>query len=103
MPSLSCSVRNCSHNESSLCNLNCIDVSGGASKENTCCSSFTESTGASNCSSCGSASPQTSISCKATDCSHNESCSCHADSVDVCSCGSACNCKDTLCSSYKKD
>lgn len=100
MPSLSCTVYNCRHNDSKLCNLNTIDVSGGATRENTCCSSFIESSGTSNCS--GSGFPETNISCKAHDCTYNENCSCHADNVDVCSCGSACDCHDTECNTYTK-
>lgn len=100
MPSLSCSVCTCRYNDDELCSKNTIDVSGGANWENTCCSSFIEASGASNC--CGSGSPETSISCKAHDCTYNENCSCHADKVDVCSCGSACNCHDTACHTYTK-
>lgn len=100
MPNLSCSVYNCTHNDSKLCNRHTIGVSGGATKENTCCSSFIESSGTSNCS--GSGSPETNIACKAHDCTYNEDCSCHADHVDVCSCGSACNCYETECHTYSK-
>ncbi|SHJ59148.1 protein of unknown function [Hathewaya proteolytica DSM 3090] len=99
MPKLSCGVFNCAYNDSNLCSLNSIKVSGGETKSNTCCSSFAESNGVTNCVS-GFASPDTDIHCEAHDCIHNENCACHADNVDVSSLGSANNCIDTKCNSF---
>ncbi|WP_310604676.1 DUF1540 domain-containing protein [Anaerosporobacter sp.] len=98
MPSLLCTVSSCRYNDEKLCSLNTIDVSGGATKENTCCSSFSEASGSSNCTGCGTS--ETSIYCQAHDCTHNGNSTCHADSVDVCSDGHACECKETACNTY---
>ena len=100
MPSLSCNVKECSHNSNCLCALDSVSVSGGGSKENTCCSSFSTSSSASNC--CKDASPETKVDCKANDCKHNEDCECHASSIDVCNCGSGCTCHDTECASFSE-
>lgn len=100
MPNLSCSVYKCNYNDDRLCRLNMIDVSGGERIENTCCSSFSESSGATNCS--GSAIPETSISCKAHDCTYNEDCKCHAETVEVCTCRSGSSSHDSECSTFSK-
>jgi hypothetical protein len=36
------------------------------------------------------------------DCNYNDDCSCTANSVDICSCGKACHCHDTACSTFEK-
>ena len=100
MPKLCCAAYNCSHNENSLCNLNSIDVSGGVTPEDTCCNSFSTSSSASNCAGCACA--ETNIGCEAHDCKHNEGCSCHAENVDICKCGSGNSCDNTECSSFAK-
>ncbi len=100
MPNIKCSVKNCKHNNNSLCALNEINVTGGECKADTCCSSFIESNGASNCN-CD-ASPYTSVACKAHDCKHNEDCECHASNINICKCGSGCDCEATECDSYEK-
>lgn len=100
MPRLSCSACECGHNSEGYCCLDAVNVSGGVSKENTCCASFTINSGASNC--CSTPSAQTAVTCRANDCVHNENCTCHADSVSICTCGSGCTCKDTECDTFKK-
>ena len=100
MPNLSCGVCTCGHNDDCMCNLSSIDVSGGASKDNTCCNNFTTSTTASNCA-CHAA-PETHVYCQAKDCVHNNDCTCRADSIDICSCGSECTCHDTKCNSFQQ-
>ncbi|OON96039.1 MAG: hypothetical protein ATN36_06755 [Epulopiscium sp. Nele67-Bin005] len=99
MPNLNCSVSNCAHNCSSLCGLNSIDVAGNNahSTDATCCTNFLEGHGATNHSE--NAVPETEISCQATNCSHNEGCKCHAQSVDVAG-FEATNEFDTACSSF---
>lgn len=100
MPDLACSVSNCAYYDNRLCSLNSVDVSGGDCKEGTCCSSFVEAKYATNCTKCGT--KETSVACKATDCTHNENCSCHAQSIDVGAKGNACSCHDTQCNSFCK-
>ena len=102
MPKLTCTVTKCGHNEDKLCSLNSIEISGGESKENTCCNNFTHEHYATNSS--HSASPTTHIFCQAKDCVYNDDCICVAESIDVKNCTSddECSCKDTKCNTFKK-
>ncbi|WP_378955997.1 DUF1540 domain-containing protein [Pelosinus sp. sgz500959] len=42
MVKINCQVTNCSHNKSSICYANCVDIVGSSAKKNddTCCGSF---------------------------------------------------------------
>ncbi len=108
MPRLGCSVGECSYNSSGYCALNSIDVSGGGSKDTTCCSSFVaKNNGAMNSieNEYQNVTAYSDISCEAQDCIHNDNCECNADSIDICHCGSSCNCdssRDTECSTFYK-
>ena len=98
MPDLTCTVRNCSYNEDEMCSRKAIDVSGGGTRENTCCDSFSTAEAAAN--SCGCSGEKTSINCDAKDCIYNDDCRCDADQVKVCSEGTAAHCHDTECHTY---
>ncbi|MDO5561022.1 MAG: DUF1540 domain-containing protein [Oscillospiraceae bacterium] len=100
MPQLSCGVTECSYNAQAMCSLNNIDVTGGECKDGTCCESFSTASYSSNC--CSNPESQTGVHCEAHDCKHNEHCSCHADSIEICNCGSGCSCDDTACATFKK-
>lgn len=97
MPKLKCGVSNCGNHAEGCCCLGKIDVSGGATSENTCCNNFIEQSGATN----ASLTPNEAlnVSCSANDCTHNKNSECCADSIDVAGAG-ACNCSDTQCSSF---
>ena len=100
MPGLRCSVGACTNNAHGLCALNGISVSGGLSKENTSCVSFTNGPSYSN-SIGGQVSENAEISCQAKDCVYNQSCSCQASSIEICNCGSSNSCDGTECGSFK--
>ena len=70
MPELKCTVQTCVHNQQFLCNLDKIEVGGNKAKrsEETCCDSFQERKGDSYSNVTGTASPTSTIDCKATDC-----------------------------------
>lgn len=86
MPNLSCGVGNCAYNQESLCSLNSVKVSGSFANqaESTCCANFVEKGGFTNAvENMGPADLATSVACEAEKCCHNESCQCHADSIDI--------------------
>ncbi len=97
MSNLGCSVRSCGNNSSGLCCLSSIDVSGGSatSSSETSCRSYRPASGAANSVTKASASPETNITCKATNCKHNDNCKCNADSVTInnCGCGNGSGCQ----------
>ena len=98
MPNLSCTVTQCKHNNGNLCMLDSIRISGGNSKEGTCCDSFVEAGNATNHS--GDAQARTHVYCTATDCTFNDDCDCKADGIDICRCTSNCSCHETECHSF---
>lgn len=99
MPNLTCTVTKCGHNEDKMCTLNSIDVSGGGSKENTCCNNFTHSESFKNAS--NSASPATHIYCQAKDCKYNDECVCMAEKIDITPANNG-SCEDSKCNTYMK-
>lgn len=102
MTVLGCDVSSCYYNESKKCCKGDIEV-GGYNAENassTCCSSFRENSGASNCSCCSSPKDKIAISCDAVKCVYNEDKNCVAGNIMV-SGGDACNSEETLCASFK--
>ncbi len=104
MPILSCSVTKCNYNSEGRCCLKNIDVSGGMSKENTCCASFSPSHGASNSACRSNPTSHTDIKCMAKDCTYNSDLKCAADKVKIseCSCGvCTSSCADTKCDTFK--
>lgn len=101
MPNLSCSVTHCKHNSDHLCILDSIKISGGNSKEGTCCESFVEAGTAENATNKSvEASAKTHVYCTANDCTFNNECDCRADGIDICKCSSNCSCHETECHSF---
>lgn len=101
MPDLSCSVTHCKHNSDHLCILDSIKISGGNSKEGTCCESFVEAGTAENATNKSvEASAKTHVYCTANDCTFNDECDCRADGIDICKCSSNCSCHETECHSF---
>lgn len=101
MPDLSCSVTHCKHNSNHLCILDSIKISGGNSKEGTCCESFVEAGTAENATNKSvEASAKTHVYCTANDCTFNDECDCRADGIDICKCSSNCCCHETECHSF---
>lgn len=103
MPELKCTVQTCTHNQNFLCNLDSIQVGGSSAKNagETCCDSFEERKGDSFSNvTKGYASDTSSIDCKATNCSYNESCKCHAGKISV-EGSNACDCEQTECATFK--
>ena len=101
MPELKCTVQTCVHNQQFLCNLDKIEVGGNKAKrsEETCCDSFQARKGDSYSNVTGTASPTSTIDCKATDCQYNESCKCHAGKISV-EGSNACHCQETECATF---
>lgn len=99
MPKLSCNVTNCGNNNDNYCCISNIDVSGdrATNSVSTCCSSFIEQTGATNCTTIPN--PEVAVKCEAHNCKHNCDCECKADSIQIAGHG-ACDCEDTECSSF---
>lgn len=100
MPILNCSVDKCNYNREGLCCLRGIDVSGGMTKENTCCASFSPIHGASNSVCASNPTNHTDIKCMAKDCNYNKEAKCHAPKVNIAECTS---CRCTSCSDTKCD
>ncbi|MEG0014831.1 MAG: DUF1540 domain-containing protein [Cellulosilyticaceae bacterium] len=99
MPKLNCGVSNCAHNSEDCCCLNQIGVAGDAANNSieTCCSNFSEQTGATN--SMESPNAALEVECQANNCTHNDNCKCCAQSIDIAGQGAS-NCVDTCCSSF---
>ena len=103
MTRLVCSVENCAYNKEHLCSLDEIKVDGehATDSHSTCCASFRNSSESySNCVDCECAKTETEIECHAHNCTYNADCKCHADSIDVCGCGSD-TARGTACSTFR--
>lgn len=102
---LECTVTTCRHNSDNLCDLPSIKVEGpGACQcDQTCCESFEpRSNSASNSSVGGSPSLETSIDCKAHNCTYNDNCKCQAECVCVdCCCGDVTSKSGTECHTFR--
>lgn len=100
MPALKCTVTDCQHNSQECCCLGHIDVGGQKAKESrsTCCESFDNKC---QCPTdvCEQPKGDASIHCDATNCTYNESCQCHADSVQVEGCDCT-TCRETACATF---
>ena len=101
MPRLECSVTNCRYNKEHGCIRENISVggAGASSTSETCCDSFEERKGDSYSNVTGEASPTSTIDCKATDCTYNNECKCHAGKISV-EGSSACHCDQTECATF---
>ncbi|WP_416339795.1 DUF1540 domain-containing protein [Oscillibacter ruminantium] len=97
MSNLGCSVHSCGNNCSGLCCLSSIDVTGGSatSSSETSCRSYRPASGTTNSTEDPAASPSTNISCKASNCKHNDNCRCSASrvTIDNCGCGNGAGCQ----------
>lgn len=102
MPELKCTVQTCQHNNQYYCDLDAIKVEGNSAKrpDETCCGSFEERKENAYNNTMKAASPLSNIDCKATECTYNESCKCHAGKISV-EGGNACQCEQTECASFK--
>lgn len=103
MPRLSCSAQSCIHNNSNFCCRGEIDVAGNGAEtsEGTCCSSFYEDTGNARDAMEQTPTEYMNVQCQAQNCTHNEGCKCHAESIDVSGYGAGCS-DETCCSSFEK-
>lgn len=101
MPELKCTVQTCVHNKQFLCDLDKIQVGGSSARnsEETCCDSFQERNGDSYSNVTGTASPESAIDCRATECRYNEACRCHAGKISV-EGSRACECEQTACATF---
>ena len=101
MPDLRCTVQTCTHNKNFYCDLDGIVVGGNSAKraEETCCDSFEERKGDSYSNVTGEASATSTIDCKATDCTYNDNCKCHAGKISV-EGSNACRCGQTECATF---
>lgn len=102
MPELKCTVQTCTHNNNFYCNLDKIQVGGNTAKhsEETCCDSFEERQGNSYSNTATEPSALSAIDCKATECSYNEQCKCHAGKISV-EGSNACQCEQTECATFQ--
>lgn len=102
MAELKCTVQTCTHNKNFYCALDKIQVGGSSAKkaEDTCCDSFVERKGDSYGNVTGEATPLCNIDCKATDCTYNDQCKCHAGKISV-EGSNACQCGQTECATFK--
>ena len=85
MADLKCSVQTCLHNKTFLCALDGIEVRGESahSPESTFCGSFEERRSDSYSNAVGNASPTSNITCRAQECTYNNSCKCEAGKISV--------------------
>lgn len=99
MPKLNCGVGNCANNADDCCCLANIGVAGNQAQtsDQTCCSNFSEKTGATNCAT--TPNPSLSVQCDACNCTHNSNRECCADSININGYGAS-NSMDTACSSF---
>lgn len=103
---LECSVTACRHNVDDLCDLPGIKVEGPGAccSDQTCCESFEpRSSSGSNYTSIYGAAPETSIDCKAQNCTYNNNCHCEAECVCVgCSCQDVSGKSGTECCTFRE-
>ncbi|MBC6696066.1 DUF1540 domain-containing protein [Terrisporobacter mayombei] len=86
MAKIDCSVTNCSHNKSSICYANIVNISGGAAEKecNTCCDSFLDYKHYSNLTNnTNDAGPCDALVCSVETCVYNNNKACTADGIQV--------------------
>lgn len=100
MPNLMCNVSKCEYNESNACCREGIQVAGyeALSSSATACDSFSEKSG-SFTNSYQSPNASLDVSCKARNCTFNESGYCDAETISIAG-HSATSVADTECSSF---
>lgn len=86
MAKINCGVTNCSHNKSSVCYSNIVNIKGGKAKDscNTCCGNFLDeknySSLTNNTNSCGECD---SLVCTVQTCVYNRNLICTAENINV--------------------
>ena len=86
MTKINCNVTNCSHNKSSVCYSNIVNIKGGQAKEarHTACGNFLDmkdySNLTNNTNACG---PCDSLVCSVQSCVYNKNQACTAESINV--------------------
>lgn len=102
MTRLDCTVTSCMYNKEKSCCKDNIQVEGNNAKhsKDTCCSSFRERGEGNYQSSVDYPTKETSVSCKAEECTFNENSVCHAKHIGIAG-GSACECKETECATFR--
>lgn len=105
MTDLKCNVTSCTYNKEHLCSKGDIMVGGKRAQEKdaTCCESFSpKKEGMEGYSSSLSHPSHTiSIDCEASQCVYNQNYKCMAEHVEISGNG-ACNCKETLCATFRE-
>ncbi|EET61918.1 hypothetical protein BRYFOR_06110 [Marvinbryantia formatexigens DSM 14469] len=105
MPFLSCSAVKCIYNEDNYCRKGDILVEGNQAQEacETCCSSFREDEGGMTAkNSAGEPSGKIQVDCTACNCRYNENEKCQAGQIAIAG-SSACQCRQTECSTFSKE
>lgn len=106
MPELKCHVTNCASNKNGYCCRSDITIDGENAKyvADTCCNSFVEKSSGemSNCTCFSKENSSLNVQCDATNCVHNNNCSCNAPCVCIDGCN-ACQKGETQCSSFKAE
>ncbi|MEF9987423.1 MAG: DUF1540 domain-containing protein, partial [Bacteroidales bacterium] len=86
MAKINCSVTNCSHNKSSICYSNMVNIGGGCVEKecSTCCGSFLDERNYSNLTNntndCG---PCDALVCSVETCTYNNNKSCSAQNINI--------------------
>ena len=106
MTNLNCSAYTCVYNQNSLCSRGSIEVQGEKARisDDTCCASFRERPADAGPSYLDRAKEKEGcekiqITCKAENCTYNDSCSCTAAAIDI-SGENADHCPDTCCDTF---
>lgn len=102
MTNLKCSVINCIHNCSHLCEMNTIEVKGrdADTVEETCCSTFRDGGDSISSNSSKEASLETHVGCSANACKYNKDNYCYAEHIDISGSG-ADNSQQTACATFE--
>lgn len=102
MTNLDCTVTGCMYNKEKSCCKDNIQVEGNEARKSdeTCCGSYRELRAGGPQSSVDYPTKQTAVSCRAAECTFNDSCCCHANHISIAG-GKACECEQTECSSFQ--
>ena len=103
MAELRCRVRNCFYNKDEYCSKGDILVGGKHANEtrDTSCESFVEKKGSSYTSAMDHPSRTIAIDCEAVKCTYNENYKCNADKVEIAGACNACDCRETVCDTFR--
>lgn len=105
MPSINCSVNNCSHNNSGTCHANRVNMSGkqANSSTNTACGSFLNSSVYSNLTNnTNDSGPCSCLCCNVSSCTHNCNNLCSLENISVSADSAQTNLyTETSCSSFE--